>query len=142
MSSAFARRLPASSSRCWACAGTFASLGAQGPAVQEGMGKHLGMPPVRVPSHTLGDRLAENICLFGLIAATCRKIAREVYTLMKTEFGEVEEPELLAADLRVTAHLDQKAIAALLDPTAYTSLCAEMARDAAAEISGRRTSAP
>src|SRR5262249_33706983 len=31
-------------------------------------------------------------CLFGLIAATASKIAREIYTLMKTEFGEVEEP--------------------------------------------------
>jgi 3-carboxy-cis,cis-muconate cycloisomerase len=229
------------------------------------MGKHLGMEPMRVPSRTIGDHLAENICLFGLLAATSSKIAREIYTLMKTEFGEVEEPvppgtvgsstmpqkrnpklcqyiiaaevrasvplaleamqteheadrttslimdaaearasialgdalsrlvevirglrldpermrrnldlggglimaeavmldlgaamgrqhahdivydaaqsafvegrsfaELLAADPRVTAHLDPKQIAALLDPTAYTGLCAEMARDAAA----------
>jgi 3-carboxy-cis,cis-muconate cycloisomerase len=247
-------------------AGTFASLGAQGPAVQAGMGKHLGMQPMRVPSRTLGDHLAENICLFGLLASTCSKIAREIYTLMKTEFGEVEEPvppgtvgsstmpqkrnpklcqdiiaaaaevrasvplaleamqteheadrttslimeaaeahaaialgdalarlvevmkglkldparmrrnldlggglimaeavmldlgaaigrqhahdvvydaaqaafvesqsfaELLAADPRVTAHLDAQAIRGLLDPTAYTGLCAEIARDAA-----------
>jgi len=247
-------------------AGTFASLGAQGPAVQAAMGKHLGMLPMRVPSRTIGDHLAENICLFGLLAATASKIAREIYTLMKTEFGEVEEPvppgtvgsstmpqkrnpklcqdiiaaaaeirstvpialeammteheadrttsvmmdaaearaaiatgdmlsrlvevlrglrldpkrmranldlggglimaeavmldlgktigrqhahdvvydaaqaaavegkpfaELLAADERVSAHLDARAIAALLDPTAYTGLCAEMARDGA-----------
>jgi adenylosuccinate lyase len=260
-------------------AGTFASLGAEGPAVQAAMGKHLGMPPMRVPARTLGDHLAENICLCALVAATCSKIAREIYTLMKTEFGEVEEPvppgtvgsstmpqkrnpklcqdiiaaaaevrasvplaleamqteheadrttslimdaaeartsialgdalsrlvevlrglrldparmrrnldlggglimaeavmldlgttigrqhahdivydaaqaaftegrpfvELLAADPRVTAHLDTKAITALLDPTAYTGLCAEIARDAAtrarataAEIDGR-----
>ena len=248
-------------------AGTFASLGAQGPAVQAALGKHLGMQPMRVPSRTLGDHLAENICLMGLVAATSAKIAREIYTLMKTEFSEVEEPvppgtvgsstmpqkrnpklcqdiiaaaaevranvplaleamqteheadrttslvmeaaearaaialgdalarlvevlqglrldparmrrnldlggglimaeavmlnlgakigrqhahdvvydaaqaafvegrafaELLAADPRVTAHLDRDAIAGLLDPTAYTGLCAEMARDAAA----------
>jgi 3-carboxy-cis,cis-muconate cycloisomerase len=248
-------------------AGTFASLGTQGPAVQEGLAKHLGMQPMRVPSRTLGDHLAENICLFGLLAATASKVAREIFTLMKTEFGEVEEPvppgtvgsstmpqkrnpklcqdiiaaasevraavplaleamqteheadrttslimegaearaaialgdvlarlvevlrglkldparmrrnldlggglimaeavmlklgveigrqhahdvvydaaqeafvegrpfaELLAADPRVTAHLDRDAIAALLDPTAYTGLCADMARDAAA----------
>jgi len=37
----------------------------------------------------------------------------------------------LLADPRVSAHLDRQAIAALLDPTAYTGLCAEMARDAA-----------
>src|SRR5499433_2698226 len=51
-------------------AGTFASLGARGPAVQAGIGKALGMLPMTVPSRTLGDHLAENICLFGLIAAT------------------------------------------------------------------------
>ena len=27
-----------------------------------------------------------------MLAATCAKIGREIYTLMKTEFGEVEEP--------------------------------------------------
>ena len=219
-----------------------------------------------VPSRALGDHLAENICLLGMLAATCGKIGREIYTLMKTEFGEVEEPvppgtvgsstmpqkrnpklcqdiiaasaevramvplaleamqteheadrttslimdsaearacietgdmlaglarcmrglrldparmrrnldlggglimaeavmlqlgaaigrqhahdvvydaaqatfvegrsfgDLLAADRRVTEHLDAAAIEALLDPTAYTGLCAEMARDAA-----------
>jgi hypothetical protein len=31
----------------------------------------------------------------------------------------------------VTAHLGRKAIEGLLDPTAYTGLCAEMAREAA-----------
>ncbi len=247
-------------------AGTYASLGAQGPAVQDGIARHLGMASMRVPSRAIGDHLAENVCLLGLLAATCGKIGREVYTLMKTEFAEVEEPvppgtvgsstmpqkrnpklcqdviaaaaeiramvplaleamqteheadrttslmmdaaearaciatgdmlarlaeimrglrldparmranldlggglimaeavmlqlgatigrqhahdavydaaqeaavqrrpfaDLLAADARVTAHLDTAAITSLLDPTAYTGLCAEMARDAA-----------
>ncbi|HTV44959.1 MAG TPA: lyase family protein, partial [Stellaceae bacterium] len=73
-------------------AGTFASLGALGPKVEEGIGRQLGMLPMRVPSRTLGDHLAENICLLGMLAATCGKIGREIYTLMKTEYGEVEEP--------------------------------------------------
>ncbi len=73
-------------------AGTFASLGALGPAVQAGVGKHLGMPPMHVPSRAIGDHLAENACLLGMLAATCGKIGREIYTLMKTEFAEVEEP--------------------------------------------------
>jgi adenylosuccinate lyase len=47
---------------------------------------------MRVPSRALGDHLAENICILGMLAATCGKIGREIYTLMKTEFGEVEEP--------------------------------------------------
>src|SRR6516225_5760004 len=73
-------------------AGTFASLGAQGPAVQAAIGKQFDMLPMRVPARTIGDHLAENICLLGLLAASCGKIAREIYTLMKTEYGEVEEP--------------------------------------------------
>src|SRR5262252_9582797 len=247
-------------------AGTWASLGKQGPPVQAAIGRLLGFGSMTVPSRALGDHLAENICLLGLLAATCGKIGREIYTLMKTEFGEVEEPvppgtvgsstmpqkrnpklcqdiiaaaaevrsqvplaleamtteheadrttslmmdsaearaciatgdmlarlgevmrglrldptrmrrnldlggglimaeavmlklgaaigrqhahdvvydaaqstvtegrsfaDLLAADARVTAHLDATAIAALLDPTAYTGLCADMARDGA-----------
>jgi len=73
-------------------AGTFASLGGQGPRVQVGMGRILNMLPMKVPARTIGDHLAENICLLGLLASTCGKIAREIYTLMKTEYGEVEEP--------------------------------------------------
>src|SRR5947209_2050876 len=183
-------------------AGTYASLGADGPRVQEGIDRRLGFGSMRVPARTIGDHLAENICLLGLLAATCGKIGREIYTLMKTEFGEVEEPvppgtvgsstmpqkrnpklcqdiialaaevraqvpvaleamqteheadrttsvmfdtaeahacialgdalsrlgDVLAADPRVTAHLDAAAIRGLLDPVAYTGLCAEMAR--------------
>src|SRR5579859_5471066 len=255
-------------------AGTFASLGEMGPRVQEGIARLLGFGSMRVPARTILDHLAENILLFGLLAATSAKIAREIYTLMKTEFGEVEEPvppgtvgsstmpqkrnpklcqdiifaasevraavplaleamqteheadrttslimdsaesracigtgdmlarlgevmrglkldparmrrnldlggglimaeavmldlgatigrqhahdvvydaaqaaavegksfgDLLAADKRVTAHLDAKAIAALLDPTAYTGLCADMAREAA--VRARREAA-
>src|SRR6185369_951144 len=62
------------------------------PAVQAGLAKHLGMGVMQVPSRVIGDHLAESICLLGMLAATCGKIGREIYTLMKTEFGEVEEP--------------------------------------------------
>src|SRR3984893_17834613 len=73
-------------------AGTYASLGKQGQPVQQAIGRLLGFGSMTVPSRAIGDHLAENICILGLLAATCGKIAREVYTLMKTEFGEVEEP--------------------------------------------------
>src|SRR5579864_9370300 len=73
-------------------AGTFASLGEMGPKVQAGIAKQLGFASMAVPSRTIGDHLAENICLLGMLSATCGKIGREIYTLMKTEFGEVEEP--------------------------------------------------
>src|SRR5712691_1609944 len=72
-------------------AGTYASLGKMGPPVQEGIARRLGFGSMTVPARTIGDHLAENICLLGLLAATCGKIGREIYTLMKTEYGEVEE---------------------------------------------------
>jgi 3-carboxy-cis,cis-muconate cycloisomerase len=77
-------------------AGTFASVGAEGnnpgPEIQARMAAHLGMRPMTVPARTVLDHLAEYVALLGLLGATCGKIGREIYTLMKTEFGEVEEP--------------------------------------------------
>src|SRR5579872_2704210 len=73
-------------------AGTYASLGEMGPKVQAEIGKHLGFGSMTVPSRVILDHLAENICLLGMLAASCGRIGREIYTLMKTEFGEVEEP--------------------------------------------------
>jgi 3-carboxy-cis,cis-muconate cycloisomerase len=73
-------------------AGTYASLGANGPLVQQSIGRLLGFGSMTVPSRAIGDHLAENVMLLGLLAATCGKIGREIYTLMKTEYGEVEEP--------------------------------------------------
>jgi 3-carboxy-cis,cis-muconate cycloisomerase len=37
----------------------------------------------------------------------------------------------LAGDKRVAVHLDKRALDGLLDPLAYTGLCADMAREAA-----------
>jgi adenylosuccinate lyase len=45
-----------------------------------------------VPARTIGDHQAEYVALLAMLAATCSKIGREIYTLMKQEFGEVEEP--------------------------------------------------
>jgi len=73
-------------------AGTFASLGDRAPAVQEGVAKRLGLAPMPVPSRSIVDHFAEFVCVLGLVGATCGKIGREVYILMKTEYGEVEEP--------------------------------------------------
>ncbi len=73
-------------------AGTYASLGQNGPRVQQGIARLLGFGSMTVPSRAIGDHLAENVVLLGLLAATCGKIGREIYTMMKTEFAEVEEP--------------------------------------------------
>ena len=73
-------------------AGTLGSLGPIGLDVQERMAKELDMRPMAMPSRTTADHLGEYVALLGMLAATCSKIGREMYTLMKQEFGEVEEP--------------------------------------------------
>jgi adenylosuccinate lyase len=69
-----------------------ASFDGKGYEIQDGVAKRLGMTSMPMPSRTMGDHQAEYVCLLGLMAATCSKIGHEVYTLMKQEFGEVEEP--------------------------------------------------
>ena len=73
-------------------AGTLGSLGEIGLQIQDGIAERLGMGSMSNPSRTTGDHLAEYITILALLAATCSKIGREVYTQMKQEFGEVEEP--------------------------------------------------
>ena len=73
-------------------AGTLGSLGEIGLTIQDGMADRLGMGSMSNPSRTISDHLAEYITILALLAATCSKIGREVYTQMKQEFGEVEEP--------------------------------------------------
>src|SRR5712691_8451232 len=73
-------------------AGTLASLGEPGLATQDNMAARLGMASMPMPARTIGDHQAEYVTLLGMLAATGGKMAREIYTLMKKEFGEVEEP--------------------------------------------------
>lgn len=72
--------------------GTFASLGEQGIAVQRRLGELLGLGEMPLPARATQDHQAEYVLTLGLLASTCAKIAREVSTLMKQEFGEVAEP--------------------------------------------------
>jgi adenylosuccinate lyase len=73
-------------------AGTLASLGELGLVTQEKMAARLGLRAMPVPARTIGDHQAEYVVLLGMLASTGSKIGREIYTLMKQEFGEVEEP--------------------------------------------------
>ena len=73
-------------------AGTLASLGEDGLATQDRMAEKLGLSSMSLPARTIGDHLTEYVTLLALLAATSSKIGHEVYTLMKQEFGEVEEP--------------------------------------------------
>src|SRR5437762_5761809 len=73
-------------------AGTLASLGASGLATQEKMAARLGLRAMPVPARTIGDHQAEYVMLLGMLAATGSKIGHEIFTLMKQEFGELEDP--------------------------------------------------
>ena len=52
-----------------------------------------------------------------------------VYDAAQAAFVEGKSfSDLLMADRRVSEHMDHAAMRALLDPTLYTGLCADMAR--------------
>ena len=72
--------------------GTLASLGPRGLEVQAGIARELDLAPPEITWHTAKDGLVEVVCWLGLVAATCGKIAHEMYTLGRTELAEVEEP--------------------------------------------------
>jgi adenylosuccinate lyase len=80
-----------------------------------------------------GGLIMAEAVMLNLGATVGRQHAHDVvYDAAQAAFVENRPfAELLAADPQVTAHLDEPAISALLDPTAYTGLCADMARDAA-----------
>ena len=73
-------------------AGTMASVGKEGIETQKLMAESLSMSSMSMPSRAIGDHITEYVTILGLISATSSKMAREVYTMMKQEFGELEEP--------------------------------------------------
>lgn len=72
-------------------AGTFAAFGPFGPEIQARLADRLGLRPMKVPARSIADPFAEYVCVLGMLAGTCGKIAREVITLTKAEFGEARE---------------------------------------------------
>jgi 3-carboxy-cis,cis-muconate cycloisomerase len=74
-------------------AGTLASLGAQGFAVQAAFCAELGLAVPPVTWHVARDGIAEAVSLLGLITGSLGKIATDVALMMATEFrAEVMEP--------------------------------------------------
>ncbi len=73
-------------------AGTLASLGDQGLAVQEELARELGLAVPDIPWHVARDGLAEALCFLGLLCGALSKLATDVMLLMQTEVAEVAEP--------------------------------------------------
>ncbi len=73
--------------------GTMASFGEKGFEIQRLTMERLGIEPVLIANQVVQrDRLAELQCVFGLIAGTLDKIAREIRNLQRTEISEMFEP--------------------------------------------------
>lgn len=73
-------------------AGTLASLGEQGFAVQEKLADELGLAVPATTWHVARDGFAETINLLALITGSLGKIALDIMLLAATELGEVSEP--------------------------------------------------
>lgn len=71
-------------------AGTFASFGERGPALQARVAEILGLSPMPVPSRAIVDHMAEFVLLLGLISATAQSVAEEVQP-EHPEIGEAHE---------------------------------------------------
>jgi 3-carboxy-cis,cis-muconate cycloisomerase len=88
-----------------------------------------------------GGLIMAEAVMLNLGAAIGRQHAHDaVYDAAQDAFVQGRSfGELLAADTRVTTHMKPEQISGLLDPTSYTGLCAEMAREGAARARASAT---
>lgn len=73
-------------------AGTFATFGDTGPALQDAVARRIGLAPMTLPHRAIVDHFAELVCVLGMVAATGASVAEEIARLMSVEYGEVSEP--------------------------------------------------
>ncbi len=73
-------------------AGSLAALGDKGLAVSEALAADLKLALPSMPWHTERDRVAEAATLFGLLAGTLGKMARDISLMAQTEVAELAEP--------------------------------------------------
>jgi 3-carboxy-cis,cis-muconate cycloisomerase len=73
-------------------AGTLASLGEAGFAVQEALAKELGLGVPCTTWHVARDGFAEAVNLLALVTGSLGKIALDIMIMASTEFAEVYEP--------------------------------------------------
>jgi len=73
-------------------AGSLAALGDKGLLVSQALADDLQLPLPDLPWHTARDRVAETATLFGLLAGTLGKIARDLSLMMQSEVAELAEP--------------------------------------------------
>src|SRR5690606_27033399 len=67
------------------------SFGDKGDVLGQRLAGPLGLGCFEVPSRSVNDHMVEYVLLLALLAATCSKIAQELFVLMSEEYGEVYE---------------------------------------------------
>jgi len=72
-------------------AGSMAGFGAQGPALLARFAARLGVGVPVIGWHSARDRTVEFVTTLAMLAGTAARIADEVRTLSRPEFGELEE---------------------------------------------------
>jgi 3-carboxy-cis,cis-muconate cycloisomerase len=72
-------------------AGTLASLGTAGMAVQEALAAELGLAAPLMPWHTQRDSLVELAGWLSLVSGSLAKMAQDIILLAQSEVGEVSE---------------------------------------------------
>ena len=73
-------------------AGTLASLGKDGLAVNEASMKELGLGSSPIAWHVARDGLIETVQFLGLVTSSLGKIALDIMLMMSNEYAEVFEP--------------------------------------------------
>jgi 3-carboxy-cis,cis-muconate cycloisomerase len=73
-------------------AGSLAAIHEKGLAVSAALAADLDLSLPDVPWHTERDRVAEAAALFGLLAGTLGKIARDISLMVQSEVAELAEP--------------------------------------------------
>jgi len=73
-------------------AGTLASLGDKGFAVQQALCEELGLGVPVATWHVARDALAETVNFLALVTGSLGKIAFDIMIMASTEFGELYEP--------------------------------------------------
>jgi len=73
-------------------AGTLASLGDKGFAVQEALCEELGLGVPTATWHVARDALAETVNFLALVTGSLGKIALDIMIMASTEFAELYEP--------------------------------------------------
>lgn len=72
--------------------GTYASFGEKGPKVERLALQKLGLGVPEICWQSSRDRFSEYADLIALLSGTLGRLGNELYNLMRTEIGEVEEP--------------------------------------------------